>query len=83
MSVLSKKLLYLNHIHQFISKTAKIQPTRISDLYVSIRLYTVNSFLFLRYNCISNVMVSMLVSNEVGHWFEAQLGQTKDYKIGT
>lgn len=35
MSVLSKKLLYLNHIHQFISKTAKIQPTRISDLYIS------------------------------------------------
>ena len=33
-------------------------------------------------NCISGVMVSMLVSNAVDRGFKPQSGQTKDYKIG-
>ncbi|XP_063438070.1 uncharacterized protein LOC134719060 [Mytilus trossulus] len=34
-AILSQKSLYLNHIHQFLSKTAKVSPTRISDLYIT------------------------------------------------
>ncbi|CAG2231957.1 unnamed protein product [Mytilus edulis] len=34
-AILSQKLLYLNYIHQFLSKTAKVSPTRISDLYLT------------------------------------------------
>ena len=30
----------------------------------------------------SGVMVSVLTSSTVDHWFEPQSGQTKDYKIG-
>lgn len=37
-SFLSDKLWNLNHIHQFISSTAKVMPTRISDLYMSAEL---------------------------------------------
>jgi hypothetical protein len=33
-------------------------------------------------NCIGGVMVSVLASSAVDRWFEPQLGQTKDYKIG-
>ncbi|XP_076080876.1 uncharacterized protein LOC143051807 [Mytilus galloprovincialis] len=34
-AILSQKSLYLNHLHQFLSKTAKVSPTRISDLYLT------------------------------------------------
>ncbi|XP_071139447.1 uncharacterized protein [Mytilus edulis] len=34
-AILSQKSLYLNYIHQFLSKTAKVSPTRISDLYLT------------------------------------------------
>ena len=33
-------------------------------------------------NCISGVMIRVLVSSEVDYWFGSWLGQTKDYKIG-
>ncbi|XP_052084153.1 uncharacterized protein LOC127721451 isoform X1 [Mytilus californianus] len=34
-AILSQKSLYLNHLHQFLSKTAKVSLTRISDLYIT------------------------------------------------
>jgi hypothetical protein len=38
--------------------------------------------LFKSLNCISGIMVSMLVSSAVDRGFEPRSGQTKDYKIG-
>ena len=39
-------------------------------------------FFPLPYNCIGDVMVSVLASNAIDHGFEPWLGQTKDYKMG-
>ena len=40
------------------------------------------SWIPLPVNCISGVMVSVLVSSAVDHGFEPRSGQTKDYEIG-
>ena len=53
---------------------------RCSYLYVC--KYSLDKPIYVCFNCIGGVMVSVLASSVVDRGFEPRSGQTKDYKIG-